>query len=122
MSEIKIYLPWNSDEAGVWSLNNFIWSEVYIVEKIAGAFSDGLTLKRKITWDHLEKELDKKDFTKKEKQTFLKVIAKVNGLTTTNVKKIDASIKRQITVDHVRNTFRSFGHKIDVKVNKVKKE
>ena len=23
---------------------------------------------------------------------------------------------------HIRNTFRSFGHKIDVKVNKVKKE
>lgn len=116
------YLNWNSEEVIIWGFNDFLWNEVFVVSEIAGAFPEGISLQRKITWDHLEKELDKKNISDKDKKVFLKVIAKVNGLVSSDVKKIDPSIKRSITVDHVRNTFKSFGHKIEVKVKKVKKE
>ena len=124
MSEIKIWLLWNNDTI-VWGNNPFIWSEVYVIQKVADSFGGGgggLVLPNKNPWKDLEKQLKDKDFDKEERKIFLQVIARVNGLVSSEVKTIDPSVKKEITVEHIRKTLESFGQKVEVKIKNIKKQ
>jgi hypothetical protein len=46
----------------------------------------------------------------------------VNGLVSSEVKTVDNSLKKSITVDHIKKTFNAFGQKVEVKVKNVKKQ
>ena len=123
MSEIKIWLLWNNDTI-IWGDNPFIWSEVYVVQRVAESFGGGggLLLPNKNPWKDLEKKLKEKDFTKEERKIFLQVIARVNGLVKTEVKTIDPSVKKEITVEHIKKTLETFGQKVEVKIKNIKKQ
>jgi len=120
MAKIKIWLQWNNDSL-FWGDNPYIWSEVYILKEVGESFGGGgIVLPLKDTWKELDKHLDKKEFSEEKKRIFLQVIARVNGLVTSEVKDID-SVKKKITVDHIKKTFESFGQKVEVKVKNVKR-
>lgn len=124
MSEIKIWLLWNNDTL-VWGDNPFIWSEVYVIQKVTDSFSGGgggLLLPNKNSWKDLEQQLKDKDFSKEERKIFLHVIARVNGLVKSEVKTIDPNVKKEITVEHIRKTLESFGQKVEVKIKNIKKQ
>jgi len=124
MATKKIWLQWNNDTI-VWGANDYIWSEVYIIIQIAesiGGGSGGLILPKKNPWKEVEKQLDDKKFTEDDKKLFLQVIARVNGLVSSEVKTVDNSLKKSITVDHIKKTFNTFGQKVEVKVKNVKKQ
>ena len=124
MSEIKIWLLWNNDTI-VWGDNPFIWSEVYVIQRVADSYGGGgggLLLPNKNPWKDLEKQLKDKDFDKEERKIFLQVIARVNGLVSSEVKTVDKDLKKQITVEHIRKTLESFGQKVEVKVKNIKKQ
>jgi len=123
MATKNVYLQWNNDSL-IWGANNYIWSEVFIVVQIAESFGGGggLVLPNKSPWKDVEKQLDKKNFTEEDKKLFLQVIARVNGLVTSEVKTVDNSLKKSITVDHIKKTFDAFGQKVEVKVKNVKKQ
>jgi hypothetical protein len=122
MSQEKIYLQWNNDTL-VWGTSEYIWSEVYIIIQIAEAVGGGggMLLPKKGAWNDLEKMLDDKKISTEQKKIFLQVIARVNGLTTSRVKSV-SSLKKKITVDHIKNTFNAFGQKVEVKIKNVKKQ
>ncbi len=125
MANKKLWLPWNYDTL-VWDSNDYIWSEVFIMvqigESFGGSAGGSLLLPNKNTWQDVEKQLDDKKFTEDDKKLFLQVIARVNGLVSSEVKTIDSSLKKSITVDHIRKTFNAFGQKVEVKVKNVKKQ
>ena len=124
MATKKIWLQWNNDTI-VWSANDYIWSEVFIVINIVdsmGGSAGGLLLPKKNPWKEVEKQLDDKKFTEEDKKIFLQVIARVNGLVSSEVKTIDSSLKKSITVDHIKKTLNAFGQKVEVKVKNVKKQ
>lgn len=123
MATKNVYLQWNNDSI-IWGANNYIWSEVFIVVQIAESFGGGggLVLPNKSPWKDVEKQLDKKNFTEEDKKLFLQVIARVNGLVTSEVKTVDSSLKKSITVDHIKKTFNAFGQRVEVKVKNVKKQ
>jgi len=124
MATKKIWLQWNNDSI-IWGENDFIWSEVYIVIQIGesiGGGAGGLILPKKEPWKEVEKQLDDKKFTEEDKKLFLQVIARVNGLVSSEVKTVDSSLKKIITVDHIKKTFNTFGQKVEVKVKNVKKQ
>lgn len=123
MATKNVYLQWNNDSI-IWGANNYIWSEVFIVVQIAESFGGGggLVLPNKSPWKDVEKQLDKKNFTEEDKKLFLQVIARVNGLVTSEVKTVDSSLKKSITIDHIKKTFDAFGQKVEVKVKNVKKQ
>ena len=124
MATKKIWLQWNNDSI-IWGSNDYIWSEVFIMIQIGESFgggSGGLILPKKEPWKEVEKQLDDKKFTEEDKKLFLQVIARVNGLVTSEVKTVDNSLKKSITVDHIKKTFNAFGQKVEVKVKNVKKQ
>ena len=124
MANKKLWLPWNYDTL-VWGSNDYIWSEVFIMVQLGETFggsAGGLLLPRKNPWQDVEKQLDDKKFSEDDKKLFLQVIARVNGLVSSDVKTIDSSLKKTITVDHIRKTFSAFGQKVEVKVKNVKKQ
>ena len=124
MATKKVYLQWNNDSI-IWGANDYSWSDVFIIVQIAESFSGGgggLVLSNKSPWKDVEKQLDKKNFTEEDKKLFLQVIARVNGLVTSEVKTVDSSLKKSITVDHIKKTFNAFGQRVEVKVKNVKKQ
>ena len=124
MATKKIWLQWNNDSI-VWGANDYIWSEVFIVIQIGESFgggAGGLILPKKEPWKEVEKQLDDKKFTEEDKKLFLQVIARVNGLVSSEVKTVDNSLKKSITVDHIKKTFNAFGQRVEVKVKNVKKQ
>lgn len=123
MSEIKIWLLWNN-ETIIWGDNPFIWSEVYVVQRVTESFGGGggLLLPNNNPWKDLERQLKDKDFTKEERKIFLQVIARVNGLVKTEVKTIDTSVKKEITIEHIKKTLETFGQKVEVKIKNIKKQ
>lgn len=121
MGQEKIYLQWNNDGV-VWSANNYIWSEVYIIIQIADSVGGGggmLLPGSRGAWEEVEKILDDKKIPVAQKRVFLQVIARVNGLTTSKIK-TPSSVKKKITVDHIKNTFNAFGQVVEVTVKNVK--
>jgi len=121
MEDGKYYLPWNFDTL-VWGTTDYIWSEAYIVSQVAGAVGYGVQLPNENPWKKLDDELAKKKITDEQRKVFLRVVARVNGLTKTEEKSVDADLKKIITIKHIRNTFHEFGHKVEVTVKKVKKQ
>ena len=126
MATKKVYLQWNNDSI-IWGANDYSWSDAFIIVQIAESFSGGgggggLVLSNKSPWKDVEKQLDKKNFTEEDKKLFLQVIARVNGLVTSEVKTVDSSLKKSITVDHIKKTFNAFGQRVEVKVKNVKKQ
>ena len=124
MATKKIWLQWNNDSI-IWGSTEYIWSEVFIIIQIAEAFgggAGGLLLPKKEPWKEVEKKLDDKKFTEEDKKLFLQVIARVNGLVSSEVKTVDSSLKKSITVDHIKKTLNAFGQKVEVKVKNVKKQ
>ena len=121
MDDNKYYLPWNFDTL-VWGTTDYIWSEVYIVTQIAAASGGGIRLPLSDTWNELDKNLAKKKITEEQRKVFLRVVARVNGLVKTEEKSVDTELKKVITINHIKNTFQEFGHKIQVTVKKVKKQ
>ena len=123
MATQKTYLNWNNDSI-IWGFNDYTWNEVAIVIQISDSFSGGgglgMVLTQKQPWEDVEKELDDKKFTKEDKETFLRVVAKVNGLISKDEKKINDAIKTSITINHIKKTFTNFGQKIEVKVKNIK--
>jgi len=124
MSEIKIWLLWNNDTI-IWGDNPFVWSEVYVIQKITesygGGGGGGLILPNKNPWRDLEKKLKKDNFSEDERKIFLQVVARINGIVTSEVKTVDKDLKKQITVEHIKKTLESFGQKVEVKVKNIKK-
>lgn len=124
MADIKIWLPWNIDDL-VWGTTEYIWSEVYIVQHIADSFGGGgggMLLPKKDTWNEVEKQLNKKNINDEQKKLFLQVVARVNGIVKSEVKTVDTELSKKITINHIRKTFQAFGHKVEVKVKKVKNQ
>lgn len=121
MEDGKYWLPWNFDSL-VWGTADYIWSEVYIVNQIAANIGGGIKLSLQDTWDDFEKQLAKKKVAEETRKSFLKVVARVNGLTKTEEKVIDNELKQSIKINHIRKTFQEFGHKVEVTVKKVKKQ
>ena len=121
MEDGKYYLPWNFDTL-VWGTTDYIWSEAYIVSQIAAGSGGAINLPLSDTWNEVEKQLTKKKITQEQQKVFLRVVARVNGLTKTEEKAVDADLKKIITIKHIRNTFQEFGHKVEVTVKKVKKQ
>lgn len=123
MATNKIWLQWNNDSI-IWGSNDYIWSEVFIIVQVVEAFSGGggMLLPKKEPWKEVEKKLDDKKFTEEDKRLFLQVVARVNGLVSSEVKAVDNSLKKSITVDHIKKTFNAFGQKVEVKVKNVKKQ
>lgn len=119
--EDKIWLQWNNDSL-VWGSNDYIWSQVYIVIQVAAAFGGGggLALPKENPWNEIEKKLKELRFPEKKKQTFLEVVARVNGLVTKETKTLE-DVKKSVSVDHIRKTFETFGQKVEVKVKNVKR-
>lgn len=123
MSEIKIWLLWNN-ETIIWGDNPFIWSEVYVIQRVTESFGGGggLLLPNNNPWKDLERQLKDKEFTKEERKIFLQVIARVNGLVKSEVKTIDPNVKKEITVEHIKKTLETFGQKVEVKIKNIKKQ
>ena len=125
----KIYLQWNNDQL-IWGDNPIlkdhpIWSEVYILIEIGQALGGGggggvVLLPGTGTWKEVEKKLDDENIPEEKKRLFIQLIARVNGLVSSETKYND-SIKKKITVDHLKKTFESYGQKVEVTVKNIKK-
>jgi len=121
MSQEVVWLLWNNDSL-IWGENDYIWSEVFIVIEVGAALGGGgggFLLPTHDTWDEIDRNLTKKKFVEQKKRQFLQIVARVNGLVTSEVKDID-SIKKKITVKHIKKTFEAYGHKVEIKVKNVK--
>lgn len=106
MSSYKKYLPWNWPGIS-WSDNPYIWSQVFIlIEQFAGAVAGGGAFKapkRGPVWRSIEKTLKKKGYSDEEATRFLEVVVEVNGLKKKEIREVD-DMKKEITVDHIKNT------------------
>ena len=119
MSGVKIWLQWNNDSL-IWGSSDYVWSEVFIMQEVGAMFEGtGITLPERDTWEELDRNLTKKKFVEEKKRQYLQIIARVNGLVTTEVKDIDA-IKKKIKIKHIKKTFEAFGQKVEVTVKNIK--
>lgn len=122
MPQQKVYLNWNYDSI-IWGSNDYIWSEVYILINIGenfGGGGGGLLLNKNEPWRDVEKQLKKKKFTEEDTRKFLEIVVRVNGLNKTEVREIN-TLKKSITVDHIKNTIATVAPSIKVTAVEVKK-
>jgi len=122
MPQQKVYLSWNYDSI-IWGSNDYIWSEAYILINIGENFAGGgggLLLNKNEPWRDVEKQLKKKKFTEEDTRKFLEIIVRVNGLNKTEVREIN-TLKKSITVDHIKNTIATVIPTITVTAVEVKK-
>ena len=129
MPQQKIWLTWNYNgsypEQGeiIWNLNDFIWSEVYILITVAqnfGGGGGGLILRPDKTWKDIEKQFKKKNISDEETKKFLEIVVRVNGLNKTEVREIN-KIKKMITVDHIKKVLTEYIPTVTVTADDVKK-
>jgi hypothetical protein len=120
MGNQKVYLQWNNDSL-IWNLNDYVWSEVFIIIQVGTAVGGGggLVLPKNNPWDEVKKVLKEKEFPEEKIESFLQVVAKVNGLVTKQTKKQE-SIEKLVQIKHIRKTFEQFGQKVNVEVKNVK--
>ena len=121
MASKKIYLQWNHDSL-IWDQNDYTWSEVFIVIQIADAISGGggIVINPNKPWESFVDEIKDKKIPEEVQRNFLIVVARVNGLLTSDKKVID-NVEKAIKVKHIRKTFDAFGQKVEVKVKNIKK-
>lgn len=121
MSDNKYYLPWNDDSL-IWGSNPYVWSEVFVVIHVAqavGGGGGGLILDPKNPWKDVLDQLREKKVPDKTAKNFLRVVAKVNGITTESRKPL-SEIEKKIQVKHIRKTFETFNQKVEVKVKNIR--
>ena len=85
-----------------------------------GGGGGGVLLPGTGTWKEVEKKLDDEKVPEETKRLFIQIIARVNGLVKSETKYSD-SIKKKITVDHIKKTFEAYGQKVEVTVKNIKK-
>lgn len=108
-TEIKIWLKWNLNSI-VWGNNDYIWSEVYIIQKIMEAAAGGggggrFFINKKDPWKDLEKKAKKGGADDEEIKKFLEIVVRVNGIENKETRELtEAELSKAITVDHIKNT------------------
>lgn len=83
MLQEKIWLKWNLNTI-VWGNNPYMWSEVYIVQKVVEAVSGGgggFGGRPGKMWSDIKKQIKKKGLNDEDVEKFLKVVVRVNDLT-----------------------------------------
>jgi hypothetical protein len=105
MSQQKVWLKWSYDSI-VWGNNPYIWSEVYILINVGMEYGGGggMVLNPAKPWKDLDKQLKQKKFTAKDRAKLLELVVRVNGLVKSEVREIDDSVEKRITIDHIKNT------------------
>jgi hypothetical protein len=109
MSEQRIYLNWNDDSL-YWSggPKDYVWSEVYVVVRVAEAFGGGgggVILNRKNPIEDIEKLTNKKIADE-----FKRIVIRVNGLE----KVKDKAREPRVTAHHIKKTFQHFGIRVSL--------
>ncbi len=72
-------------------------------------------------WQDLERKLKERGFKEEECEKFLKIVIEVNGIEVSRSRTID-SIKKEITVEHIKRTLIDIIPSIKVIAEKVKKQ
>jgi hypothetical protein len=86
-----------------------------------GSGTGGVLVDRDRVWQDLERKLKEKGFKEEDCEKFLKIVIDVNGIEVSKSRKID-SIKKEITVEHIRRTLADLIPSIKVVAEKVKKQ
>ena len=123
MSQNKIWLKWDQNTI-IWDQTQYYWDQVFILGKVTealGSGSGGVLVDRDRPWQEVEKKLKKKGLTDEEREKFLKIVIEINGLVLSQTKTLD-SIKKEITVEHIRKTLAGLTPSVQVVAKKVHKQ
>jgi len=118
----KVWLKWNQVNA-LWSKINLKWSEIYILIEIAsgGGGGDGrLVVNKDEVWQSVDKDLKKRGFSEEDREKFLKIVVKVNGLEVDTSRKLE-TVKKSITVEHIKNTISQVAPDVRIQAMQVKR-
>ena len=123
MLQEKIWLKWKLNTI-VWGDNNYIWSEVYIVQKVTEAVGGGGGFGGRPgkTWSDIKKQIKQKGLNDEDVEKFLKVVVRVNDLTFDETRELtEKDLNKVITIEHIKNTISMVApdvKTVSVRVNK----
>ena len=120
MSLQKVLIKWGQLNVQ-WGAINLTWSEIYTYLEIAkGSGAGGIIVDPEKVWSSVDADLKQQGYDKDTREKFLKVVVKVNGLETDSSRKME-SIKKSITVDHIKNTIAKVTPEVRVHAIQVKR-
>jgi len=123
MLQEKIWLKWKLNTI-VWGNNDYIWSEVYIVQKVTEAVGGGGGFGGRPgkTWSDIKKQIKQKGLNDEDVEKFLKVVVRVNDLTFDETRELtEKDLNKVITIEHIKNTISMVApdvKTVSVRVNK----
>ena len=123
MLQEKIWLKWKLNTI-VWGDNNYIWSEVYIVQKVTESVGGGGGFGGRPgkTWSDIKKQIKQKGLNDEDVEKFLKVVVRVNDLTFDETRELtEKDLNKVITIEHIKNTISMVApdvKTVSVRVNK----
>jgi hypothetical protein len=123
LTQAKIWLKWDQNSI-VWNQNPYTWDQVFILAGVTtalGSGTGGFVVDRDRVWQDLERKLKERGFKEEECEKFLKIVIEVNGIEVSRSRTID-SIKKEITVEHIKRTLIDIIPSIKVIAEKFKKQ